>query len=94
LKRYPVDRIKIDRSFISQLSSATSTNAIVQAMVTLAHALGIEVTAEGVETEEQYRVLIAMGCNTFQGYLFAPALTVGDIEARFVGVDKGIPAVA
>jgi diguanylate cyclase (GGDEF)-like protein len=94
LKRYPVDRIKIDRSFISQLSSATSTNAIVQAMVTLAHALGIEVTAEGVETEEQYRVLIAMGCNTFQGYLFAPALTVGDIEARFLGVDKGIPAVA
>ncbi len=94
LKRYPVDRIKIDRSFISQLSSATSTNAIVQAMVTLAHALGIEVTAEGVETEEQYRVLIAMGCNTFQGYLFAPALTVGDIEARFAGDDKRFPAVA
>lgn len=94
LKRYPVDRIKIDRSFISQLSSATSTNAIVQAMVTLAHALDIEVTAEGVETEEQYRVLIAMGCNTFQGYLFAPALTVGDIEARFVQGDEHIPAVA
>lgn len=94
LKRYPVDRIKIDRSFISQLSSATSTNAIVQAMVTLAHALDIEVTAEGVETEEQYRVLIAMGCNTFQGYLFAPALTVGDIEARFVRGDEHISAVA
>jgi EAL domain-containing protein (putative c-di-GMP-specific phosphodiesterase class I) len=39
-------------------------------------------------------VLIAMGCNTFQGYLFAPALTVGDIEARFLGDDKRIPAVA
>ena len=83
LKRYPVDRIKIDRSFIAQLSTANASNAIVQAMVTLAHALGIEVTAEGVETDEQFRVLIAMGCNTFQGYLFATPLTVGDIEARF-----------
>lgn len=83
LKRYPVDRIKIDRSFIAQLSTANASDAIVQAMVTLAHALGIEVTAEGVETEEQFRVLVAMGCNTFQGYLFSTPLTIGDIEMRF-----------
>ena len=83
LKRYPVDRIKIDRSFISQLHTANASNAIVQAMVTLAHALGIEVTAEGVETDEQFRVLIDMGCNTFQGYLFSTPLTAGDIDARF-----------
>jgi diguanylate cyclase (GGDEF)-like protein len=85
LKRYPVDRIKIDRSFIAQLSTANASEAIVQAMVTLAHALGIEVTAEGVETEEQFRVLVAMGCNTFQGYLFAAPLTADDIDARFAG---------
>ncbi len=82
LKRYPVDRIKIDRSFVSQLSSTAATNAIVQAMVTLAHALGIEVTAEGVETDEQFAVLSAMGCNTFQGFLLSRPLTTGDMEAR------------
>jgi diguanylate cyclase (GGDEF)-like protein len=82
LKRYPVDRIKIDRSFVSQLSDTAATNAIVQAMVTLAHALGIEVTAEGIETEEQFKVLSAMGCNTFQGFLLSRPLTVGDLEAR------------
>lgn len=83
LKRYPVDRIKIDRSFIAQLSTANASDAIVQAMVTLAHALDIEVTAEGVETEEQFRALLGMGCNTFQGYLFSAALSVDDIDARF-----------
>jgi len=83
LKRYPVDRIKIDRSFIAQLSTANASDAIVQAMVTLAHALDIEVTAEGVETEEQFRALIGMGCNTFQGYLFSQPLTVAGIDARF-----------
>lgn len=83
LKRYPVDRIKIDRSFIAQLSTANASDAIVQAMVTLAHALNIEVTAEGVETEEQFRALIGMGCNTFQGYLFSTPLTLDDIDARF-----------
>jgi diguanylate cyclase (GGDEF)-like protein len=83
LKRYPVDRIKIDRSFIAQLSTANASDAIVQAMVTLAHALNIEVTAEGVETEEQFRALLGMGCNTFQGYLFSTPLTQDDIDARF-----------
>lgn len=83
LKRYPVDRIKIDRSFVAQLSTASASDAIVQAMVTLAHALDIEVTAEGVETDEQFRSLVDMGCNTFQGYLFSAPLAVSDINARF-----------
>jgi len=94
LKRYPVDRIKIDRSFITQLSSTAATNAIAQAMVTLAHALDIRVTAEGVETEEQFRVLSAMGCNTFQGFLFSRPLTVGDMEARLGLAERPIPEVA
>ncbi len=95
LKRYPVDRIKIDRSFVSQLSNADGTEAIVQAMVTLAHALGIEVTAEGVETEAQYRLLAAKGCNTFQGYLFSPPLAVGDMTALLTeAVDGKVSEVA
>jgi diguanylate cyclase (GGDEF)-like protein len=80
LKQYAVDRIKIDRSFINQLADGGVSVAIVQAMVTLAHAMGIEVTAEGVETEEQRQILAAMGCNTFQGYLFSPPVDVARIE--------------
>jgi len=91
LKRYPVDRIKIDRSFISQLSNAAASVAIVQALVTLAHALDIEVTAEGVETDEQYRVLASMGCNTFQGYRFSKPLDPDALEALLEAADP-LPA--
>jgi diguanylate cyclase (GGDEF)-like protein len=91
LKRYPVDRIKIDRSFITQLSTAAASVAIVQALVTLAHALGIEVTAEGVETDEQYRVLASMGCNTFQGYRFSKPLEAQALE-RLLDAPAELPA--
>jgi diguanylate cyclase (GGDEF)-like protein len=80
LKQYAVDRIKIDRSFINQLADGGVSVAIVQAMVTLAHAMGIEVTAEGVETAEQRDVLAAMGCNTFQGYFFSPPTDLSKVE--------------
>lgn len=80
LKRYPVDRIKIDRSFVSQLGLGSVSIAIVQAMVTLAHALKIDVTAEGVETREQLSVLTDLGCNTFQGFLLSPPLTPAALE--------------
>jgi diguanylate cyclase (GGDEF)-like protein len=71
LKRYPVDRIKIDRSFVSQLADGHVSVAITQAIVTLAHAMDIEVTAEGVETENQATILGKLGCNTLQGFLFS-----------------------
>ncbi|HHY48925.1 MAG TPA: EAL domain-containing protein [Alphaproteobacteria bacterium] len=83
LKRYPVDCIKIDRSFVAQLVPQTSSAAIVQAMVTLAHALDIEVTAEGVETHEQMLLLKSMGCNLFQGFLFSPPAPEEAIAAKF-----------
>ena len=83
LKRYPVDSIKIDRSFVAQLVSNSPSAAIVQAMVTLAHALNIDVTAEGVETHEQMTILKSMGCNLFQGFLLAAPVEEQVIEARF-----------
>jgi diguanylate cyclase (GGDEF)-like protein len=80
LKRYPVDRIKIDRSFVSQLSPDSVSVPIVQAMVTLAHALKIEVTAEGVETQEQLAVLAGLGCNIYQGFLLSPPVQPHALE--------------
>ncbi len=81
LKRYPVDRIKIDRSFVSQLAPGSVSVAIVQAMVTLAHALDIEVTAEGVETSEQMKILSDLRCNIFQGFLLSTPVTPALLES-------------
>ncbi len=94
LKRYPVDCIKIDRSFVSQLEDGSVSVAIVQAMVTLAHALEIEVTAEGVETEEQKRILAQMGCNTFQGFLLSAPVPPAEIEQIFTHAETTASRVA
>lgn len=75
LKRYPVDRIKIDRSFVSQLAEGHASVAITKAIVTLAHAMDLEVTAEGVETEVQATILGEMGCNVLQGFLFSSGVS-------------------
>ncbi|UJW87043.1 putative bifunctional diguanylate cyclase/phosphodiesterase [Devosia sp. SL43] len=83
LKRYPVDRIKIDRSFVSQLAEGHVSVAITQAIVTLAHAMDIEVTAEGVETEGQAAILGKLGCNTLQGFLFSGGVVPGRIAEIF-----------
>ncbi|MDB5537969.1 MAG: hypothetical protein JWQ65_2844 [Devosia sp.] len=83
LKRYPVDRIKIDRSFVNQLAPGHVSVAIAQAIVTLAHAMDISVTAEGVETAEQADMLGIMGCNTLQGFLFSAAVLPTKIEEIF-----------
>ncbi len=83
LKRYPVDRIKIDRSFVMQLADGHVSVAITQAIVTLAHAMDIEVTAEGVETEPQATILGRLGCNTLQGFLFSGGVAEDRITAIF-----------
>jgi diguanylate cyclase (GGDEF)-like protein/PAS domain S-box-containing protein len=75
LQRLPLDRIKIDRSFLTSLAGGES-RAIVRAVVGLAHGLGIEVVAEGVECEAQLSALAELGCDYAQGHLFAPARPV------------------
>ena len=74
LKRFPIDRLKIDRSFVKGVPEAESDGAIVRAIVQMAQALGMKVIAEGVETEPQRSFLQALGCDEFQGFLYAPAL--------------------
>ena len=76
LKTLPVDELKIDRTFISDLLSDAPNRAIVHAMIKLASSLGISTVAEGIETQEQHTVLLAMGCATGQGYLYNRPLTM------------------
>ncbi len=71
LQRFPVDVLKIDRSFIAQLGEAAAATAIVTAMISLAHTLGLRVVAEGVETLQQLQVLRNLGCDRAQGYYFS-----------------------
>ncbi|HUG21665.1 putative bifunctional diguanylate cyclase/phosphodiesterase [Piscinibacter sp.] len=82
LKRFPIDRLKIDRSFVRGLPGDASDVGIVHAIVNLGRALQLEVVAEGVETEAQRLFLMQTGCEQYQGFLFAPALDSASFEAR------------
>jgi EAL domain-containing protein (putative c-di-GMP-specific phosphodiesterase class I) len=75
LHRFPIDQLKIDRSFISRMGAKDDSLEIVRAIVTLAHTLELNVTAEGVETVEQLSQLREMECEYGQGYFFAKPLT-------------------
>jgi EAL domain-containing protein (putative c-di-GMP-specific phosphodiesterase class I) len=74
LKRLPVSTLKIDRSFVDGLPYDVDDSAIVRAIVSLGHALSLELCAEGVETPAQRAELVGLGCQLGQGYLWAPAM--------------------
>ena len=80
LKKLPIDQLKIDQSFVRDIASCTDDAVIVQTIIAMAQSLGMEVIAEGVETEQQQRFLIAQGCRLFQGYLFGRPMLVEDFE--------------
>ncbi|MDB5438414.1 MAG: diguanylate cyclase, partial [Caulobacteraceae bacterium] len=85
LRRYPVSKIKIDRSFITNLGVDKESGDMVSAIVRLAKALGLAVIAEGVETDEQRKHLVAAGCTDIQGYLFGKPSAPEVIDAM-IGV--------
>ena len=70
LRRFPIDRVKIDREFIAEVDKSRSNRAIVSAIVAMAHGLDLAVTAEGVETEAQVEFLREQKCEEVQGFLF------------------------
>jgi diguanylate cyclase (GGDEF)-like protein len=72
LRRFPVDKLKIDKSFVQNLGITEDAAAIVECVTRLGRALGLAVTAEGVENAEQHRFVRAVGCHQVQGYLFSP----------------------
>ncbi|TCS38233.1 putative bifunctional diguanylate cyclase/phosphodiesterase [Reinekea marinisedimentorum] len=78
LSRFPVDKLKIDRSFIVNIARGERDIAIIAAMVDVAHQLGIKVIAEGVETQEEKDVLIRLGCDQIQGYFYGKPMSATD----------------
>lgn len=79
LSRFPVDTIKIDRSFISEIHINERNRSIVRAMISLAEAMGSETVAEGVELEEEFQALADLGCHLIQGYFFSRPLKTEDL---------------
>lgn len=74
LKKFPIDVIKIDRMFVKELGTSGEDEALCQALIAMAHSLGLKVVAEGIETETQLRILQEMGCNYGQGFFFTHPL--------------------
>jgi EAL domain-containing protein (putative c-di-GMP-specific phosphodiesterase class I) len=81
LRRFPVDEVKIDRLFVSELGTLAPERTIASAVIALSRALGYSVVAEGVEHEHQVDILGALGCGGAQGYLFAHPLSVAEADA-------------
>ena len=92
LKRFPLDTLKIDRSFVNDLPHNADDRVIAEAIIGLARSLGMEVVAEGVETSEQLEFLAHHGCNMIQGYLYSRPLPADDI-ARLLRAPKALPRV-
>jgi diguanylate cyclase (GGDEF)-like protein len=97
LKQFPIDIVKIDRAFVADLADDESSDAIVAAVIELAHLLGMTVVAEGVETAAQRERLSALGCDFSQGYYFARPMSADDLDTlmhqRLAGAPAHLPAL-
>jgi EAL domain-containing protein (putative c-di-GMP-specific phosphodiesterase class I) len=94
LRSFPFDRVKIDQSFIRDLSKDDDSLAIIRAVVGLGHSLGFVTTAEGVETQQQLDVLKAEGCTEAQGFYFSRPKTASDLKVFLAGLHSAELAVA
>jgi diguanylate cyclase (GGDEF)-like protein len=80
LRRFPIDKLKIDRCFVEQMTARPEDASIVGAIISLAHSLRLKVIAEGVQTPEQLQMLAKLGCDQYQGFYFSPALVPAEFE--------------
>lgn len=92
LKRFDIDYLKIDQSFIRNLENEQNDRVLSEAIVIMAHKLGLKVIAEGVETEAQRQLLADIGCDSAQGYLFSPPVPVDEFE-RYLDMRGELPLV-
>jgi len=88
VKRFPIDVLKIDRSFIEDITTNAADAAITTAVIDMAHSLKVRVVAEGVETVEQYEFLRKRGCDEIQGYYFAQPLPPDEITKLLLNEDR------
>jgi EAL domain-containing protein (putative c-di-GMP-specific phosphodiesterase class I) len=94
LKRFPIDRVKIDRSFVSDIGQDDDSSAIVWGIINLARGLSLEVTAEGVERPEQVEFLREYGCDAAQGFYFSRPLDAAEFERWLSGPSSSFAAAA
>ncbi len=80
LRSFPIDALKLDRSFVAGLGNDPTDTAIVESVISMAHALGLRVVAEGIETEDQLEALAALGCDLGQGFYWSPARPAEELE--------------
>ena len=85
LKRFPLDVLKVDQSFVRNILTSDGDRAITQAVISLARSFGMSVIAEGVEQDEQRQLLQQMGCDAYQGYLFSPPLSALQVVQQIGG---------
>jgi len=81
LRRFPIDKLKIDRCFVEEMTRRSEDASIVRAIISLAHSLRLKVIAEGVETPEQLALLADLGCDQYQGFFFSPAIAADQFTA-------------
>lgn len=84
LEKLPVDELKIDRSFLQNITDSKRSESIVRAIITLAQGLGLKTVVEGIETESQRQLLQNLGCNIYQGYFFSPPVAKEEFERLFI----------
>src|SRR5207253_1626239 len=89
LRRLPIHKLKIDRSFLRAIDSHAADEAIVRAIAAMAGTLGIAVAAEGVESEAQLRRLLTLGCEEWQGHYFSAPLDAAAFETLLLNVSAG-----
>ena len=94
LRTMPLDRVKLDPSLIAEIDSSEKARVIVQAVIQLIKGIGCEVVAEAVETAAQADILRAMGCDTVQGYVFAPPMFEDEFLAWIGNAHRGAKSVA
>ncbi len=93
LERFQIDTLKIDRSFVARIDDASSKSEILRMIISLAHALGVDIVAEGVENRAQRDALGVLGCTHLQGYLFSPAIPAADAARMLTPGDEGETAL-
>jgi EAL domain-containing protein (putative c-di-GMP-specific phosphodiesterase class I) len=87
LRKLPVDTIKVDSQFVREVGVNPNDETIIRAIIAMTHSLKMNVVAEGVETEAQYRLLRDLKCDEYQGFFFSPPLPAAEFEAQFLDME-------